>query len=67
VQKLNIPIGWSKDKFPQDWGLIWKIIGLFFTTLAVSLGAPFWFDLLKKVTRLRVSGEVPRKASEAKK
>jgi hypothetical protein len=68
VKKLNIPIGWSTAKLPQGGGQwFWKIIGLVLTTLAVSLGAPFWFDLLNKVTRLRVSGEVPKKAGEAKK
>lgn len=30
--------------------LVQKLIGLVLTTLAVMQGAPFWFDLLKKVT-----------------
>jgi hypothetical protein len=30
-----------------------KIIGLLLTALATSLGAPFWFDLLKKVMMVR--------------
>jgi uncharacterized membrane protein YphA (DoxX/SURF4 family) len=30
--------------------------GLLITALALSLGAPFWFDLLGKVARLRGSG-----------
>ncbi|MCK4785687.1 MAG: hypothetical protein KAV87_18170 [Desulfobacteraceae bacterium] len=68
VKKLNIPIGWSTAKLPQGWDQwFWKIIGLIFTTLAVSLGAPFWFDLLNKVTRLRVSGDIPKKAGGTKK
>ena len=67
IKKLNIPIGWSKAKLPEGWQWFWKIIGLAITILAVSLGAPFWFDLLNKVTRLRVSGEVPKKADATKK
>ncbi len=67
VKKLDLPLGWSWTAFPQkgsQW--CWKIIGLVITTLAVSLGAPFWFDLLNKVARLRVSGVVPRKSGETK-
>ena len=32
------------------------IVGWLFTIAAVSLGAPFWFDLLGKVARLRAAG-----------
>jgi hypothetical protein len=66
VKKQNIPIGWSDAKTPEGVDVLWKIIGLLLTTLAVSLGAPFWFDLLNKFTRLRVSGEVPQKSGKAK-
>lgn len=67
VKKQNIPIGWSTAKIPQGAAIFWKVIGILLTTLAVSLGAPFWFDLLNKVTRLRVSGEVPQKSGQSKK
>jgi len=67
VKQQNIPIGWSDAKIPKGPDIFWKVIGLLLTTLAVSLGAPFWFDLLNKVTRLRVSGEVPQKSGKAKK
>ncbi|MBI1277219.1 MAG: hypothetical protein GC179_03730 [Anaerolineaceae bacterium] len=30
--------------------LIWKIIGLVVTAIAAAQGAPFWFDLLKRLT-----------------
>ena len=29
-----------------------KILGLLVTTLAISLGAPFWFDLMNNLIRL---------------
>ncbi|MBS1611809.1 MAG: hypothetical protein JST49_03245 [Bacteroidetes bacterium] len=32
-----------------------KLIGFILTALAISLGAPFWFDLLNKVMKLRNS------------
>jgi hypothetical protein len=36
-----------------------KISGLLITMIALSQGAPFWFDLLKKVTNLRLTGDAP--------
>ena len=40
-----------------------KILGLAVTILAVMLGAPFWFDLLNKVTNLRGTGGKPASSS----
>ena len=43
--------------WPQGWkGYLAKIAGLLVTAFALALGAPFWFDLLSKVARLRASG-----------
>jgi len=39
--------------------LMSKIFGYILTALAVSLGAPFWFDLLKKLVNIRSSGARP--------
>lgn len=36
-----------------------KISGLLITMVAISQGAPFWFDLLKKVVNLRLTGDAP--------
>jgi hypothetical protein len=36
-----------------------KLLGLLITALAVSLGAPFWFDLLNKVMNIRGAGVKP--------
>ena len=38
----------------------WSIIGWLITALALSLGAPFWFDLLNKIIKLRNSGTKPK-------
>lgn len=47
-----------------------KIGGLLFTIFAVSLGAPFWFDVLNKVVNVRIAGKqpepAPAKASDSK-
>ena len=46
------------------WSLVSKLIGLSLTAVAISFGAPFWFDTLSKVARLRNSG-APPSASDA--
>ncbi|MFL5541747.1 MAG: hypothetical protein ACJ8J0_22365 [Longimicrobiaceae bacterium] len=46
---------------PLDWKqAIWpKLLGLLLTAIAVSLGAPFWFDLLNKIVNIRAAGRAP--------
>jgi hypothetical protein len=34
-----------------------KLLGLLLTAAAVSFGAPFWFDALSKLGRLRATGK----------
>lgn len=43
---------------PDGWLSLWllKIIGLALTTIALAQGAPFWFDLMRKLTRRDNSG-----------
>jgi hypothetical protein len=60
---LGIPMGWSKNNMPQKgkddpYALIFalwllKLMGILMTAFATSLGAPFWFDVLNKVSPLR--------------
>lgn len=46
--------------FKYHWRLIRNnFFGLLLTTLAISLGAPFWFDLLNKLVNLRTSLQEP--------
>ena len=67
IGKLGLPIGWTDSaddkylKWPSNWtGLdswfqqfYWHWLGWLITALAVSLGAPFWFDMLNKFVRIR--------------
>lgn len=65
LAKLSMPITWAPadEKVPRDLtGWFYKILGLLMTALLVSLGAPFWFDLLNKFVNLRSTGRVPAKA-----
>jgi hypothetical protein len=41
------------------------LLGFLITAFAISLGAPFWFDLLNKFINLRVSGAKPDDKSSA--
>ena len=60
-----IPIGWAGSG-PQGppgnppWGWLAKLAGLLLTTIAISVGAPFWFDLLKRIMNIRSSGPEPK-------
>jgi hypothetical protein len=38
-----------------------KLLGLLGTAVAVSFGAPFWFDMLSRVTNLRGTGPKPKR------
>jgi hypothetical protein len=41
------------------------LIGWLLTMLAVSLGAPFWFDMLNRLISIRGSGRAPRQTPKA--
>jgi hypothetical protein len=60
LEASRLPLGWeggSVDYFRQHW--MWVIFGWMITALAGSFGAPFWFDLLKRVANLRASEPNP--------
>jgi hypothetical protein len=40
-----------------------KLVGLVITVMAISLGAPFWFDMLNKVVNIRGAGIKPEKTA----
>ncbi len=61
VEKFQPQIGWSVAVLPGSvWGWILKIVGLLATTFAISLGSPFWFDVLNKFISFRASGPPPQ-------
>lgn len=53
-------LGWENGFFSlsphQNW---YCIVGWILTALAISLGAPFWFDMLNKIVNIRGSGSNP--------
>ncbi|WP_105435812.1 hypothetical protein [Neorhizobium tomejilense] len=58
-----LPLGWDLNTITPDSNglsfLLLKIPGLLVTALAISLGAPFWFDLLQKFVDIRGTGKKP--------
>jgi hypothetical protein len=67
VNQLKLPLGWGANNAPKSFTAgLRRIPGWLITIAALSLGAPFWFDLLSRVARLRGSGvpEGPRSLSD---
>lgn len=66
-ESLDLPFGWhSKNDFPENtkaWAL--RIFGWLLTAAAISLGAPFWFDLLSRFVNLRSTKKTPTKRAQA--
>jgi hypothetical protein len=67
VEALGLPFGWTGENRPEGTfaAVTGKALGLVITVFALMLGAPFWFDTLSKLARLRTTGkpEAPAKAS----
>lgn len=51
----GLPIGWKAET--KNWPN--HIPGWLVTILAICIGAPFWFDILNKITNLRSTGPKP--------
>jgi hypothetical protein len=60
LEDLGFPVGWGGDKSPDGgWDIFAAITGWLITGVAVTFGAPFWFDFLGKVSNLRSAGKKP--------
>lgn len=78
IQALGLPIGWDSTRDPRStwpgwhwkrnggwWDQIyWHGFGWLLTALALSLGAPFWFDLLNKFIVIRSAVKPHEKSPE---
>jgi len=59
----TLPVGWGTVNQPSTVGWASTIIGWLITIVAISFGAPFWFDLLTRMNSLSLSGPPPTKSS----
>ena len=72
IQKYGLPVGWSRLRdapkpaggFEPFWSWFIRVIGWFLTALAISLGAPFWFDTLNKVMVIRSTVKPTEKSKD---
>lgn len=54
LRQSGIPLGWAMVPTGLSaWVL--KIVGLLLTAFAISFGAPFWFDLMRRIAGVRSS------------
>ncbi len=67
----ELPIKWTAAEWrglaggALAYAILLKLVGLFASTLAVSLGSPFWFDLLKRIAPgFAMAGRAPPKTNE---
>ncbi len=56
-------LGWQGKTFSMA-DLPGHLLGWLLTILAVSLGAPFWFDLLNKLINIRSAGKSPAEGAK---
>ncbi len=62
LNTLGLVVGWNHQSLPTSTrGWLDKILGFFLSIVAISLGAPFWFDLLNRFMRVRDVGDSPPK------
>lgn len=71
IQKLGLPIGWgtqgieaTQRAVETPTGIITVLAGWLMTALAVTLGAPFWFDLLNRLVVVRSTVKPHEKSPE---
>jgi hypothetical protein len=58
IEDLKLPLWWAGENVPVGWSQIAvAALGWLITAIAVSLGAPFWFDALGKLANLRMAGK----------
>lgn len=68
IRGLGLPVGWDRTdprKIPSNFGgWLLKLLGWFLTGMAITLGAPFWFDLLNKFMVIRATVKPHEKSRE---
>jgi hypothetical protein len=70
INGLGLLFGWDKFNCPQTtWHWVSLIAGWLTTMFAISLGAPFWFDMLNKIIQVRgtLSPAAAQKRADAEK
>jgi len=65
IQSIGIPLGWAGTPRPSSYGEWLQVSGgWLLTAIAISLGAPFWFDMLNKIIVVRSTVKPREKSRE---
>jgi hypothetical protein len=66
IAPAGLPLGWETElvQMKKDKGGWWSVVkrhglGWLATVMAIMLGAPFWFDLINKISNIRGAGSKP--------
>ena len=80
LDKISLPVGWTDNNIKQQFlsdnqqkssslpiiGGIKSLLGWIVSGIAISMGAPFWFDLVSKVTNVRNTGKLPNSGNNSR-
>ncbi len=66
LTSTSLPIGWNEKTKIECCSRPWwtRFFGWLMTAMAVSMGAPFWFDMLNKLSNLRSASKPPTKGED---
>lgn len=59
AMEVGIPMGWLRGRLGDVTYWRASVMGWLLTVIAISLGAPFWFDVLNKFVMVRSAGRAP--------
>lgn len=68
LDSSGLKLGWAPGEWDHLAGpALWlKLLGLLLSGLAISLGAPFWFEVLKSLAAIRSVGQNPTEKAAKK-
>jgi hypothetical protein len=62
---MVLPIGWTRFPPVLDANFALQVAGWLVTATTTLFGAPFWFDLMQRVVRMRATGAKPEEVPQA--
>jgi ElaB/YqjD/DUF883 family membrane-anchored ribosome-binding protein/phosphoribosylformylglycinamidine (FGAM) synthase PurS component len=68
LDPLTLPIGWNSELFstqsPKAFSPLKSLLGWLISGFAISMGAPFWFEILGKIMNVRNTGKKPASTTD---
>ena len=63
-QMQALPVGWTGRSYASTLDVLATVVGILVTAITALFGAPFWFDALQRLVRLRGTGAKPKTDAE---